>query len=152
MQQHSWVHFACHASQNSSDPLASAFQLHGGQLDLATVIRKTPPNAEFAFLSACETATGDEKLPDEAVHLAAGMLMSSYRTVIATMWSINDTDAPIVAEKVYSQLLEGGIPDSGKTAKALHEAVGNLRAKVGEKDFSRWVPYIHMVTAPPSRD
>ncbi|KAG8725159.1 hypothetical protein FRC09_007148 [Ceratobasidium sp. 395] len=144
MQQHSWIHLACHASQDISDPTASAFQLRRGNLDLATITRKPLPNAELAFLSACETATGDEKTPDEAVHLAAGMLMSGYRTVIATMWSIRDEDAPIVAKHFYSQLFEGGIPDSGKAAKALHDAVGHLRMKIGEKEFSRWVPYIHM--------
>ncbi|KAG8745292.1 hypothetical protein FRC12_014573 [Ceratobasidium sp. 428] len=144
MQQHSWIHLACHASQDISDPTTSAFQLHGGNLDLATITRKPLPNAELAFLSACETATGDEKTPDEAVHLAAGMLMSGYRTVIATMWSIRDEDAPVIAEHFYSRLFEGEIPNSGKAAQSLHDAVGHLRATIGEKEFSRWVPYIHM--------
>ncbi|KAG8795072.1 hypothetical protein FRC12_018368 [Ceratobasidium sp. 428] len=144
MQQHSWVHLACHASQDISDPTASAFQLRRGNLDLPTITRKPLSNAELAFLSACETATGDEKTPDEAVHLAAGMLMSGYRTVIATMWSIRDEDAPVVATHFYSQLFEGGTPDREKAARALHDAVGLLRTKIGEREFSRWVPYIHM--------
>ncbi|KAG8767551.1 hypothetical protein FRC12_006180 [Ceratobasidium sp. 428] len=144
MQRHSWVHLACHGSQDLSDPTKSAFQLHHGNLDLMTIIRSPPQSAEMAFLSACETAAGDEKLPDEAVHLAAGMLMSGYRTVIATMWSIHDADAPLVTEHFYSQLLEGGVPNSERAATALHDAVGHLRAKVGDEAFSRWVPYIHM--------
>ncbi|KAG9124199.1 hypothetical protein FRC07_012464, partial [Ceratobasidium sp. 392] len=122
MQDCSWVHLACHASQNLSDPTASAFHLHGGELSLAAIARRPLPNAELAFLSACETAAGDESIPDEVVHLAAGMLTSGYRTVIATMWSIKDADAPIVAEQFYSQLLEGGIPNSGRAARALHDA------------------------------
>jgi CHAT domain-containing protein len=144
MKQHSWVHLACHASQNNADPTASAFHLHESQLDLASIARQPLKNAELAFLSACETATGDERLPDEAVHLAAGMIMAGYRTVIGTMWSIEDEDAPVVANNFYSHLLEGGVPDSLKSAKALHDAVGHLRAKVGEKEFARWVPYIHI--------
>ena len=34
--------------------------------------------AELAFLSACQTATGYEKLPEEAVHLVAGMLAAGF--------------------------------------------------------------------------
>jgi CHAT domain-containing protein len=41
---------------------------------------------KLAFLSACETAKGDEKSPDEAMHLAATMIFAGFRGVIATMW------------------------------------------------------------------
>jgi CHAT domain-containing protein len=144
MEQHSWVHFACHASQNTSDPTKSAFHLHNGQLSLPAITRKQLKGAQLAFLSACQTAMGDDKLPDEAIHLAAGMIIAGYPTVIATMWSIKDEDAPLVAENVYARLLEGGVPDSRKAAEALHTAVGCLRNTVGEKEFARWVPYIHI--------
>lgn len=33
------------------------------------------PHAELAVLSACQIATGDKELPEEVVHLAAGMLL-----------------------------------------------------------------------------
>ncbi|KAG9095313.1 hypothetical protein FRC06_009915 [Ceratobasidium sp. 370] len=144
MQEHSWVHLACHASQNSSDPNASAFQLYDSELSLARIIQKPLLHADFAFLSACQTAMGDEKLPDEVVHLAAGMLMVGYSSVIATMWSIEDRDAPEVSRDVYTYMLEGGTPDSRKAAKGLHKAVGSLRNTVGEREFARWVPFIHM--------
>ncbi|KAF8598565.1 hypothetical protein BDV93DRAFT_593856, partial [Ceratobasidium sp. AG-I] len=144
MEKHSWVHFACHASQNPTNPLESAFYLHGGKLDLATITQKRLKNADLAFLSACQTATGDESLSEEAVHLAAGMLMAGYKSVIATMWSIGDEDAPLIAEKVYEHLLEGGIPDSRRAAAAVHKATACLRAKVGVDAFEKWVPYIHI--------
>lgn len=76
--------------------------------------------------------------------MAAGILMVGYRTVIATMWSIGDEDAPLVAEKVYEHLLEVGIPDARKAAVAVHKATESLRAKVGMKEFAKWVPYIHV--------
>jgi CHAT domain-containing protein len=44
------------------------------------------PHAFFAFLSACETAKGDRKHPDQAIHLAACMLALGFRSVIGTMW------------------------------------------------------------------
>ncbi|KAG9086911.1 hypothetical protein FS749_003296 [Ceratobasidium sp. UAMH 11750] len=144
MENHSWVHFACHASQNTTDPMKSALHLHDKDLDLATIARTSLKNAQLAFLSACQTATGDVALPDEAVHLAAGLLVAGFDTIIATMWSIDDKDAPIVARKVYECLLESGVPDSRKAAKALHKAVEHLREQIGVDEFARWVPYIHI--------
>jgi CHAT domain-containing protein len=144
MGEHSWVHLACHASQNTSEPTTSGFYLHGGTLDLAAITKKSLPNATLAFLSACQTATGDEQLPEEAIHLAAGMNMAGYKTIIATMWSIGDDDAPLIADAVYERLLRNGATDNRRAARALHEAVGVLRGKVGEKAFSSWVPYIHI--------
>lgn len=144
LDKHSWVHFACHGKQNSEDPISSALYLHDGALDLATITHKSDKRGGFAFLSACQTATGDENMPDESVHLAAGMIMAGYSTVIATMWSVMDDDAPVIAKEVYARILEGGRPDSRKAAEALHSAVQTLRAKVGDNAFMRWVPYIHM--------
>ncbi|KAG8749626.1 hypothetical protein FRC12_013330 [Ceratobasidium sp. 428] len=144
MERHSWVHLACHASQNPKKPTASAFHLHGGPLDLAAITRKQLKHADLAFLSACQTATGDHDLPEEAVHLAAGMIVAGYRRVIATMWSINDEDAPLIADKFYAYMLDDTIPDVNKAAKALHFAVECLRNEVGVKEFVRWVPYIHI--------
>ena len=56
-------------------------------------------HTELAVVSACQTAKGDSELPEEAIHLAAGMMMASYGSVVATMWSIRDDDAPIIAKR-----------------------------------------------------
>ncbi|CAE7104875.1 unnamed protein product, partial [Rhizoctonia solani] len=142
MNQHDWVHLACHAHQNVRDPTRSGFFLYEGTLDVAAINRRSFKNKGLAFLSACQTATGDEKLPDEAVHLASGMLMAGYTSVIATMWSVHDEDAPLVADKVYAQLMKGKGVGSGEAGRALHDAVAALRETVGEQRFERWVPYI----------
>ncbi|CAE6386387.1 unnamed protein product [Rhizoctonia solani] len=146
MEDHDWVHLACHAHQNVQDPTKSGFYLHDGALDLAAINQRSFNKKGLAFLSACQTATGDEKLPDEAIHLASGMLMAGYRSVIATMWSVVDEDAPLVANKVYEQLVKDRGIGNGEAGKALHHAVAALREKVGEKEFGRWVPYIHIGT------
>jgi hypothetical protein len=72
------------------------------------------------------------------------MLMAAYSTVITTMWSIRYVDAPLVVQDVYAGLTEGGIADSRGAAKALHMAPAHLRSKIGEKEFARWIPYIHI--------
>ncbi|THU96590.1 TPR-like protein [Dendrothele bispora CBS 962.96] len=149
MHKHEIIHFACHGIQDIENPLNSAFALYDGRLDLSTLMKLSLENAELAVLSACETATGDEKLPEEAVHLAAGMLAVGYPSVIATMWSICDPDAPLIADKVYANLL--GHLDNSESQKAkltpayaLHEAVKHLQREVGEMNFVRWVPFIHL--------
>ncbi|KDN43079.1 hypothetical protein RSAG8_06402, partial [Rhizoctonia solani AG-8 WAC10335] len=144
MERHDWVHFACHAHQNVGNATESGFFLHDGVLDLASINRRSLKNKGLAFLSACQTATGDKELPDEAVHLASGMLMAGYTSVIATMWSVEDSDAPLVADKVYSELMKDGKLGNGEAGKALHNAVAALRETVGEKEFARWVPFIHI--------
>ncbi|KAF8738241.1 TPR-like protein, partial [Rhizoctonia solani] len=141
---HSWVHFACHASQIAQDPASSALYLHSGTLDLNKISKNSLGRKAFAFLSACQTATGDYNLPEEAVHLAAGMIMAGYPTVIATMWSIEDGDAPLVADHTYAHMLKDGEPDSTKASYALHQALSALREKAGERNFISWVPYIHI--------
>ena len=143
METHSWVHFACHAVQET-EPTKSAFCLYDKRLELATIITKSFPHADFAFLSACQTATGDEQLSEEAVHLAAGMMLAGYRGVIATMWSIKDTDGPVIAGHVYEELFRDTEPDSTRAALALHGAVKLLRQQVGDSAFLSWVPFIHV--------
>jgi CHAT domain-containing protein len=141
MKTHSWVHLACHGIQDS---LNSAFLLEDGKLKLSTLMTQSLPHAEIAFLSACQTASGDEQLPEEAVHLAAGMLNVGYKSVIGTMWSINDLQATKVAGKFYEamkkQLAAG---KELRPAYALHEAIQHLRKTDEVFDLLRWIPFIH---------
>ncbi|KAJ7434956.1 CHAT domain-containing protein [Mycena latifolia] len=148
MAESSWVHFACHGLQDSLNPIKSALLLAGqSRLTLSSIIKLSLPQADLAFLSACETAKGAYDLQEESVHLAAGMLLAGYRTVIATMWSIGDNDAVDVAGDVYEHLFKSSPPDSTRAAEALHRAVTNLREsekKKESKDFAYWVSFIHV--------
>ncbi|KAG8767997.1 hypothetical protein FRC12_005895 [Ceratobasidium sp. 428] len=141
LKDHNWMHIACHGSQNH---MRSAFHLHDRDLDIATIASTSNLAGQLAFLSACQTATGDEEVPNEAMHLAAGLLTVGFSTVVATMWSIVDQDAPIVAGKFYEYVLQGKEPDSSQAARALHKATAYLRDQVGVDKFGRWAPFIHM--------
>ena len=142
MRECSWVHLACHGIQDFDHPTKSAFALADGNLELAEIIKHPLPHAQFAFLSACQTATGDSKLVEEAVHLAAGMQLAGYRSVIATMWAILDRDGPVVADAVYAEMLKDGKADFTRAAHALHYAVRQLR--LSGAPFMAWIPFIHM--------
>jgi CHAT domain-containing protein len=150
VHDHAWIHLACHGVQDRADPTRSAFLLHDRPLALSDLVSAPASVGELAFLSACETAAGDEAVPDEAVHLAAGMLAVGYKGVVGTTWAINDGDAPVVADAFYAALLgerRKGLAKSAHTgaAYALDEAIRQLRQKpgVGEQAFARWVPFVH---------
>jgi CHAT domain-containing protein len=81
------LHLACHGHQHE-DPLKSCFALQDGRLTISALMDLKLPKAMLAYLSACETAKGDKKQPDQAVHLAASMLFCGFRSVVGTMWSV----------------------------------------------------------------
>jgi CHAT domain-containing protein len=144
IEHYGWIHLACHGIQRQDEATQSAFALYDGHLTLEKISRLSLKSAQLAFLSACQTATGAKDLPDEAVHLGAGMLMAGYKSVIATLWSISDLYAPKVAEDVYRELLKETKMKEGRVARALHHAVGRLREDVGENELMSWVPFIHL--------
>jgi CHAT domain-containing protein len=139
-----WVHLACHGVQKPDAPTKSALILQDGHLTLEEIIKFKLPNAEFAFLSACQTTTGDERLSEEAVHIAGGMLLAGFRGVAATMWSIRDDLAPEVADAFYAYLIQDQKrPDSKRAAEALHFSVQKLREKPGVSLLD-WLPFVHL--------
>jgi CHAT domain-containing protein len=144
MEECNWLHLACHGIQIPNEPTKSALLLQDGRLTLEEIIKFDLPQAEFAFLSACQTTTGDESLSEEAVHIAGGMLLAGYRGVVATMWSIQDDLAPEVTNEFYRYIMEGEErPDPTKAAEALHMSVQKLRKRPGVQ-LTDWVPFVHL--------
>jgi len=106
---------------------------------------------------------GDESVSEEVVHLAAGMLSAGYRGVVATMWSIQDKVAPVVAGSFYKELIrrsnavvieaKEGVETKGTVgrlngvhaAASLRHAIRDLRKDMALEgaDFLAWVPYVH---------
>jgi CHAT domain-containing protein len=86
IQSAHFVHLACHGTQHPTDALESGFYLSNGTLTVSKLMGLDLNQAWFAYLSACETAKGDAKQPDQGVHLAAAMLFAGFKSVVATMW------------------------------------------------------------------
>ena len=80
------VHFACHGKQDPCKPLDSGLKLDDGLLRISRIMKEKMPNGSLAFLCACETAMGDQNLPDEAMSIGASLIFSGFRRVVATMW------------------------------------------------------------------
>ncbi|TFK72314.1 hypothetical protein BDN72DRAFT_792696 [Pluteus cervinus] len=143
MEDASWVHFACHGVAKPF-PMDSALILaNDTRLTLGELSEMSLPHAQFAFLSACQTAKGHDEVPEHCAHLSVGMLACGYRSVIGTMWKISDEHAPFVADRVYEKMFEGGRPDYKRAAYALHDAVQALRKERGVS-FATWLPFIHV--------
>jgi tetratricopeptide (TPR) repeat protein len=136
-----WAHFACHGAVDPASPSDGRLLLHDHQhrpLTVADVARLRLDNAEFAFLSACTTARPDDRLTDEAIHLASAFQLAGYRQVIGTLWPINDRIAVKIADAVYQSLATGGEP-----AAALHSATRRIRDEWPDLPF-RWAAHIHV--------
>ncbi|KAG1752556.1 CHAT domain-containing protein [Suillus paluster] len=91
-------------------------------LTLLDIMENDPLHAEFAFLSACHTAVGDEETPDEVIHFAAGLQYSGFKSVIIdTLWAVNDAVAKHVVEAFYENMFKKeGVIDCTRAVSALN--------------------------------
>ena len=76
MESHSCIHFACHAQQNTQEPLKSSFMLHDGGLELSDIIKKQLVGADLAFLSAYKKI--DSTLLNRLLHLILDDNLANY--------------------------------------------------------------------------
>ncbi|KAG2122498.1 CHAT domain-containing protein [Suillus clintonianus] len=134
LEQNTWVHLACHGKQDHQQPYDSHFVMKDAPLTLLDIMEKDIPHAEFAFLSACHTAVGDKETPDEVIHLAAGLQFSGFKSVIGTLWEVDDAVAKHVVEAFYEHMVkklgDGEFMDCTKAAWALNRATHAVKTKV----------------------
>ncbi|KAG1776806.1 CHAT domain-containing protein [Suillus placidus] len=130
LQENTWVHLACHGKQDREQPYNSRFAMRDEPLTLLDIMEKDIPHAEFAFLSACHTAVGDKETPDEVIHLAAGLQFSGFKSVIGTLWVVDDAVAKHVVEAFYKNMFKDGVMDCTKAAWALNRATCSVKTKV----------------------
>ena len=140
---HRLVHFSCHGTQDLAKPSNGGLILADGTLSV-TDLSAGQYSGDFAFMSACKTATGSVTLPDEVITLASAIHYTGYRHVISTMWSVWDDAAADLTQSIYQRLMHEGkfIPDD--SAIALHDAVRELRDRADNRHSpSIWSPFIH---------
>ncbi|KAG1774496.1 CHAT domain-containing protein [Suillus placidus] len=133
LEEKTWVHLACHGKQDPMQPYNSHFVMRDQPLMLLDIMERDIPHAEFAFLSACHTAIGDEETPDEVIYLAAGLQFSGFKSVVGTLWGVDDAVAKHVVEAFYKYMFhpkEVGVMDPTKAAWALNCATHAVKTKV----------------------
>ncbi|KAG2142413.1 hypothetical protein DEU56DRAFT_911109 [Suillus clintonianus] len=93
-------------------------------------MKNDAPQAEFAFLSACHTAVGDEDTLDEVIHLAAGLQFFGFKSVIVEAFYDN-----------ISKDLKGGLMNCTKAVSALNCATAAVKKKV---PLEQRIVFIHI--------
>ncbi|KAG1828244.1 CHAT domain-containing protein [Suillus variegatus] len=143
LDRNQWLHLACHGMPNQKQPFESSFAMRDGPLMIKDIIRSNWQNPQFAFLSACHTTVGDEKSPDESIHLAAAMQFCGFRSVIGSMWSVDDEVAREVVSAFYGNLVDDSKRlDCTRAAVALHKAVKSLRKK--KVPLEQQIVFVHI--------
>ncbi|KAF8121640.1 CHAT domain-containing protein [Boletus edulis] len=99
-----------------------------------------PENPQFAYLSACHTTVGDEESPDEVIHLASAMQFAGFRSVIGTMWAVDDAATDKITSTFYKHMVnEPGCLDYTRAAFALHKTMRSVNVPLDQR-----ILYIHL--------
>ncbi|KAG1765047.1 CHAT domain-containing protein [Suillus placidus] len=143
LQDNTWLHFSCHGTQAYKEPFKSAFLMRDQPLSLLDITQMDLSRHQFAFLSACETAVGDFQTPDEVVHLAAGLQFAGVKSVIGTLWKVNDSTVQRLVEAFYKNLCGDGVMNSKRASRALHRAVQSL-ARDKDMPLDQRIVFVHI--------
>jgi CHAT domain-containing protein len=100
------IHCCHHAESRLDNPLESRLKLADGSITLGQLM--TPawrlPDLHDVFLSCCETGLGNPSLTDDIFTLSTGFLCAGARTVVSTLWSVNDLATALFSIFYYQQL------------------------------------------------
>ena len=136
-----WVHLACHGIPDRGQPFESAFALHDGRFTIERIVRCKLKSPQFAYLSACHTTVGDEESPDEVIHLASAMQFAGFRSVIGTMWAVDDAQTNKITSLFYENMKdESGCLDHTRAALSLNKTM----KKLVDIPFDQRILYIHL--------
>ena len=107
---HSTFHLAVHAVVNEIQPdrtalvfLSDPVRGEDGFLQASEVVQ-LPLDADLVVLSACDTAVGPIQGEEGVETLSRAFLLAGARTVISTLWSIDDDSTLFLMKSFYSEL------------------------------------------------
>ena len=128
------IHLAVHGFADSTFPDRAALVLlsdpavgEDGFLQ-ASEIAQLRFEADLVVLSACETAVGSLQGQDGIANLSRAFLMAGARSVISTLWEIDDSSSLFLMKRFYAHL---GMNQSG--ASALTAAKRDMLRTLGPK-------------------
>jgi len=126
------LHLAVHGFADTQYPERSALVLgtdpksgDDGLLQVREIIRLRL-NAELTTLSACDTGVGKLQGQEGVSNLVEAFLVAGSRSVVASLWSADDTFASALMDRFYQRLGQGE-----DTGSALRDAKLDLLAKYG---------------------
>lgn len=132
LARYRYIHLAVHGFASNVDPDHSALLLgsdpaHGedGFLQAAEIVLMRL-NADMVVLSACDTALGPVEGEEGIAALSRAFLLAGARSVVSTLWSIDDTFSSFLMKQFYGHLAAGAPP-----ALALAAAKRDMVSKYG---------------------
>jgi CHAT domain-containing protein/tetratricopeptide (TPR) repeat protein len=128
------LHLAVHGFADTQYPERSALVLGAdpqsnddGLLQVREIIRLRL-NAELTTLSACDSGVGKLQGQEGISNLVEAFLVAGSKSVVASLWSADDTFASALMEQFYRHLAQGE-----DTSSALRNAKLDLLAKYGDQ-------------------
>lgn len=128
------LHLAVHGFADTQYPERSALVLgtdpksaDDGLLQVREIIRLRL-NAELTTLSACDTGVGKLQGQEGVSNLVEAFLVAGSKSVVASLWSADDTFANALMDRFYQRLGQGE-----DTSSALRGAKLDLLAKYGDQ-------------------
>ncbi len=107
---HRMFHLAVHAIVNEARPDRAALVLlsdplngEDGFLQTSEIVQ-LPLNADLVVLSACDTAVGPVGGEEGISTLSRAFLLAGARTVVSTLWSIDDDTTLYLMKRFYAEL------------------------------------------------
>jgi CHAT domain-containing protein len=106
--QFRYIHFATHGTFAAEKPLASGLLMtadgeNDGRLTVGELY-DLRLNAELVTLSACETALGKVASGDDVVGFTRGFLYAGSRSIVSSLWKVDDQATSILMQEFYRQL------------------------------------------------
>jgi CHAT domain-containing protein len=98
------IHLATHSGQNNFEKPWLAF--NDSKVNL-NEIYATQNQADLVVLSACKTSKGKLFSGEGVMSLARGFFISGTKSVISSLWNINDKTTQIIMSSFYKNLKDG---------------------------------------------
>jgi CHAT domain-containing protein len=117
----SLIHFATHGKFEADEPLRSGLYLakdaeNDGVLTVSELYSMRL-DTDLVTLSACETGLGKVSNGDDVVGLTRGFLYAGSRSIIASLWSVDDKATATLMETFYDNLSKLSKQDALRAAQ-----------------------------------
>lgn len=121
------LHFAGHGQRGRAEGEPSLI-FSDSQLYASDIERLKLPRLAIAVLAACDTGRGERNDSEGTWSIARSFLVAGVPTVVATLWPIEDADAPQFFVRLHEHLMNGRSPADAVRATQLELLRGNKPA------------------------
>jgi len=136
------LHSSHHAQSRLDNPLESKLELADGTITLGQLMSPgwRLPHLSDVFLSCCETGLGVTEITDDILTLSSGFLCAGARSVVSTLWSVDDLATALFSIFYYQHRQQGSCRPT-----ALQQAQKELRSLTGKTLATVYQPQLTLL-------